>query len=75
MEVAWRCRRLASRSGVDSRRAEWGNGVMDEWAHPWAAPGRVKMPAASACPSVRLPEIIFTLEIDTKNGKLYNKAS
>lgn len=52
--MAWRCRgRLASKQvGVDSKGgAEWGNGVMDEWAHPWAAPGRVKMPAASACPS------------------------
>lgn len=60
---------------VDSRGAEWGNGMVDEWACPWAAPGRVKMPAASAYPSVRLPEIILALEIDTKNGKLHNKAS
>lgn len=52
--VAWRCRRLGKQvRGGTQGGAEWGNGVMDEWAHPWAAPGRVKMPAASACPSVR----------------------
>lgn len=60
---------------MDSRGAKLGNGVVDEWAHPWAVPGRVKLPAASAYPSVCLPEIILALEIDTKNGKLHIKAS